>query len=146
MNCALSWLVSHVWPRVEHLNVSSTWLSIRCGPQRMILCEKSEMISVIRCLLNLAGSSHVLPREITIIIVKGRASLFVPYMGLFKHIYLSSIAKQVFTTYINHVRVRFMKPTSTGVIWRNMIVTRVGLEPVVSVLIIQVNIWGLFSL
>jgi hypothetical protein len=50
----------------------------------------------------------------------------------FKHIYLSSIAKQVLATYINHFRVRFLEPTSTGVIWRNMVVTRVELEPMIS--------------
>ena len=31
-------------------------------------------------------------------------------------IYFSSIVKQVFTTYLNNSRVRFLEPTSTGVI------------------------------
>ena len=29
----------------------------------------------------------------------------------------TSIVKQVFTSYINHTRVRFLEPTSAGVIW-----------------------------
>jgi hypothetical protein len=38
----------------------------------------------------------------------------------FKHIYLSSIARQVLASYMNHFRVRFLEPTSTRVIWRNI--------------------------
>jgi hypothetical protein len=34
----------------------------------------------------------------------------------FEHIYLTLIAKQVLATYINHFRVRFLEPTSTGVV------------------------------
>ena len=34
----------------------------------------------------------------------------------FKLIYFSSIEKQVLTTYLNHARVRFLQPTSTGVL------------------------------
>jgi hypothetical protein len=49
----------------------------------------------------------------------------------FKHIYLSSIAKQVLAIYINQFRVRFLEPTSTGVIWRNIVMTRLGLEPMI---------------
>jgi hypothetical protein len=52
-----------------------------------------------------------------------------PLIGFgFKHIYFSSIVKQIFATYINRFRVRFLEPTSTGVIWRNMVVTRLGLK------------------
>jgi hypothetical protein len=36
-------------------------------------------------------------------------------MVWFKHIYLSSIAKQVLATNIKHFRVRFLEPTTTGV-------------------------------
>ena len=49
----------------------------------------------------------------------------------FKHIYFSSIEKQVLATYINHSRVRFLEQTSTGVVWGNMVVTRVGFEPTI---------------
>jgi hypothetical protein len=47
----------------------------------------------------------------------------------FKHIYLSSIVKQVLSIYIKHSRVCFLEPTSTSVIWRNMVVNQLGLEP-----------------
>ena len=33
----------------------------------------------------------------------------------FKHIYLSLLVKQILATYINHAQVRFLEPTSTGV-------------------------------
>jgi hypothetical protein len=33
----------------------------------------------------------------------------------FKHVYLSSIAKQVLATYINHFQVHLLEPTRTGV-------------------------------
>jgi hypothetical protein len=46
----------------------------------------------------------------------------------YKHTYLSSIAKQVLATNNNNFRVRFLELTSTGVIWRNTVVTRLGLE------------------
>jgi hypothetical protein len=47
----------------------------------------------------------------------------VPLLVWFKHIYLSSIAKQNLSTYIDHFWVRFLELTSTGVIWGNTIVT-----------------------
>ena len=40
----------------------------------------------------------------------------------FNLIYFSSIMKQVFTTYLDHSRGRFLEPTSTGVTWGIMIV------------------------
>jgi hypothetical protein len=42
----------------------------------------------------------------------------------FKHIYSMSITKQVLATYINHFWVHLLESTSTGVLWRNMVVTR----------------------
>ena len=36
------------------------------------------------------------------------------------------------TTYLNHSLVRFLEPTSTGVIWGIMVVTCVGFEPTMS--------------
>jgi hypothetical protein len=43
------------------------------------------------------------------------------YRHWFKHIYFSSIAKQVLATYINHFRVQILETTSTVVIWRYML-------------------------
>ena len=42
--------------------------------------------------------------------------------------------KQVLATFINHSRVHFLEPTSTGVIWGIMVVTRVGFEPTIPML------------
>jgi hypothetical protein len=48
-----------------------------------------------------------------------------------KHIYLSSIAKQFLSTNIIYFPIHVLEPTSTGVIWRIMVVTRFGLEPMI---------------
>jgi hypothetical protein len=45
---------------------------------------------------------------------------------------LKIFAKQVLATFINHFQVRFLESTSTGVIRRNIVVTRrLGLEPMI---------------
>ena len=48
------------------------------------------------------------------IILKSNTNLF--SLNIHTCVYLSLIVKQVLATYINHSRVRFLEPTSTGVI------------------------------
>ena len=48
-----------------------------------------------------------------------------------KLIHFSLIVKQVLTTYLNCSQVRFLEPTSTGVICGIMVVTCLGFEPMI---------------
>jgi hypothetical protein len=54
----------------------------------------------------------------------------------FKHIYLSWIAIQFLATYMNLIWFCFLELTSTGFICGNMVLIRVGLEPMVP------GLWG----
>ena len=54
--------------------------------------------------------------EIKLYFLASLSLLLFVFLSMFKFIHLSSIVKQVLTTYLNHSRVRFLEPASTGVI------------------------------
>jgi hypothetical protein len=57
--------------------------------------------------------SNFIPLQMFVILIWSSC-----FIGIGLNIYLSSIAKQVLATYINHFLVSFLEPTSTGAIWR----------------------------